>query len=871
MDVLQEISAWCKDLPDWQNDAVVRLFGNRSLSADDIEDLYALLKAEHGIPDIKERKPKKLKPGQIATPAKSGTQVELISIKDFVHVNAIAEKQKLSFAPNGLTVIYGDNGSGKSGYTRVLKRACRARDQSESILPNASLHPSKTGNATATFVIRVNGIDQEIKWMDGNTAPELLSTFAIFDHLCARAYLDLEGDFSYVPYGLDIFDGLVKICDALKIKLANEIDQYSPDLELFADLCGPTVVGQIVENLSADTQIAQIEKLGTLSTEEIVQYQCVSKNVNEIDPKGKADQLRIKIRRIKRLIDAIKEKETAADNSKIEHFQKLDTDYIDAQLASQIAADKFKVSGEYLTGTGGNAWRDLFEAARKFSAEAYPGLSFPYIEKEAKCPLCQQSLEDGAERLRKFEFFIQQETEKNSRLCLDALTIAKRDLTVLDMSIGLDEEILEEISQSNIEISKTCQSFQISLYNRYSEILSSFDTHAWSKITSLTESPIEVFNLLLNTFEKEIEILEKLENESARKSLRAQMDEFDSRNKLSQRKRAVISAIEKMQKQAQLRNCQKNLDPTKITIKRHDISQQVITQKLTESLKKEFKNLDVGDLKVIPKSKGTRGKTPYKLILDLPGAKNPGSISKILSEGQQRSIAIASFLAEVGLSNGVAGIVFDDPVSSLDHRRRQVVAKRLVEEAKNRQVIIFTHDIIFLSVLIEESKNADVLVEPYSLVEKPEGFGIPERGNPFVGMKTSDRVKFLRTLCQEIDKIYKSGDIPEFRRRTKEAYSLLRSTWERAVEEVLFDGVVMRFQRGISTQKLRAVTVEDSDYDQIDKGTSKCSNVTEAHDTALAIGISVPKPDELMDDINTLEIWRISVEKRKDEIRKRRK
>lgn len=105
MDVLQEISVWCKDLPDWQNDAVVRLFDNRPLSADDIEDLFALLKSEHGIPDPKKRKPKKIKSGQIATQAKPGIHVELIGIKDFVHVNAIAEKQKLSFAPSGLNKI----------------------------------------------------------------------------------------------------------------------------------------------------------------------------------------------------------------------------------------------------------------------------------------------------------------------------------------------------------------------------------------------------------------------------------------------------------------------------------------------------------------------------------------------------------------------------------------------------------------------------------------------------------------------------------------------------------------------------------------------------------------------------------------------
>jgi hypothetical protein len=43
----------------------------------------------------------------------------------------------------------------------------------------------------------------------------------------------------------------------------------------------------------------------------------------------------------------------------------------------------------------------------------------------------------------------------------------------------------------------------------------------------------------------------------------------------------------------------------------------------------------------------------------------------------------------------VTGIVFDDPVSSLDHMRREQIARRLAREAKVRQVNVFTHDLAF--------------------------------------------------------------------------------------------------------------------------------------------------------------------------------
>jgi predicted ATPase len=102
------------------------------------------------------------------------------------HVNAIAENQYLPFSAVGMTVIYGDNGSGKSGYSRVLKRACRARDQMEDIHPNANLPVDKAGIPEATFEIAVEGVAKDAHWIQGKAAPPELSSFAVFDSRCAR-------------------------------------------------------------------------------------------------------------------------------------------------------------------------------------------------------------------------------------------------------------------------------------------------------------------------------------------------------------------------------------------------------------------------------------------------------------------------------------------------------------------------------------------------------------------------------------------------------------------------------------------------------------------------------------------------------------
>src|SRR3989442_4072332 len=138
MSLLQEIFKWSESLPDWQSDTVRRLFENGILSDNDLDDLTALAKASFGIPDPAGRAAKPLRQAQVPTAAVPGDTVKLLAIKNLVNVNAIAAGQSLCFSRDGLTAIYGDTGAGKSSYSRVLKRACRARDQ-EPVLPNVKL------------------------------------------------------------------------------------------------------------------------------------------------------------------------------------------------------------------------------------------------------------------------------------------------------------------------------------------------------------------------------------------------------------------------------------------------------------------------------------------------------------------------------------------------------------------------------------------------------------------------------------------------------------------------------------------------------------------------------------------------------------
>ena len=866
MTLLQEILSWSQSLPAWQSDAVARLLAKQDLTADDRDDLFALLKTTHGITDPKHRKPKPLTAAQVPAPVGTSMDVGLLAIKNLQHVNAIAQNQRLLFSSGGMTVIYGDNGSGKSGYSRVLKRACRARDQMEVIHPNANLPLAKTGTAEATFEININGADKEVTWTDGKEAPPALSSVGIFDSRCARAYLDSEDDFSYVPYGLDVFEGLAKVCKQLKTKIELEHAQSAPDLSAFVPLHGDTPVGRLIEGLSARTKQSDIDALATLSQVDLDQHATLAKSLKEYNPQEKAAQLRFRARRISTIAKTTLNKGALVDNAVVTKLRSLSESYRAAKSAAALAAKQFKESESLLPGTGGEAWRELFEAARKFAIESHPEDTFPKLDTNSPCPLCQQPLAEGANRLIRFESFIQEEAEKNAQEQRLTLYAEYKPFIAHVLKLNIDDVTYGEIESLDPLLAKDARSFEEALIARQEAIKAAVLSHEWGGVDRPIDNPSTRFQTLAEKLNAEAEILEKASDEKARAALQKQFAELDARVRFSQIKDAVVLAVDRLGHQAKLKKCLTAVRTNAISLKASELAEKVVSKELAEALNREFKALGVGTLQVSLKSRSDKGKALHKLKLELPQSRNP---SEILSEGEQRAIAIGSFLAEVGLSGGNGGIVFDDPVSSLDHRRRERVAKRLAVEAKKRQVIVFTHDIYFLNLLAEESKLSGIQIATQSLTRRSEGFGIAETDLPFEGKSTSKRIGALKAQQQTIAKLFRDGEEQEYQRQIVDAYFRLRMTWERAVEEVLLREVVIRFRKGIETQRLAGVVVEDADYAQVYSGMAKCSNY--AHDKAVQGGVAFPDPEELLDDIVALDDWRKKIDNRSKATIKQRK
>src|SRR5207249_8442659 len=134
--------------------------------------------------------------------------VTLVSVTHNRGVNALAPDQTITFGEN-LTVVFGLNAAGKSGYTRILKRACRSRF-TEDILGNV-LSGEAPLKAQAT-----------IRFREAAKETDALSAVSVFDAHCVPVYLKDKTDVAFRPFGLDVFDKLSSVCGEVRSRLAKE-------------------------------------------------------------------------------------------------------------------------------------------------------------------------------------------------------------------------------------------------------------------------------------------------------------------------------------------------------------------------------------------------------------------------------------------------------------------------------------------------------------------------------------------------------------------------------------------------------------------------------------------------------------------------
>ena len=347
---IDTIIEWASKQPDWQRDALRRVALSSEFADADTSTILANLKRAKGLPPEGALLSESLKKEHLQSDARKAPLAHLCSIDNVRNANRLAPGQALPFALkeglnkcllhfsdaqgesalsalltfsvtyshrkwwhipvpreplinqrflNGITLIYGHNGSGKSGYCRILKKFCRA-------IVKDTIHPDvfaagKPPPAEARIRYRLENATavSETTWRDGEDGPSDVAHLSVFDSHNARLYVDERNRIDYLPYEIELLTRFGHLLTSLQEILSTEISVVDQRLAvgLPTGYTPGTVVSAIVSRLTSKTPFAElpgiegIDALGKWTDGLAQDLETLKKTIGS-DPKALADRCR---------------------------------------------------------------------------------------------------------------------------------------------------------------------------------------------------------------------------------------------------------------------------------------------------------------------------------------------------------------------------------------------------------------------------------------------------------------------------------------------------------------------------------------------------------------------------------------------------
>lgn len=873
MNILTDIINWVETKSLFWQIGVDKLIRNNTLNPTDINDLKEVCRAEVGLSTKTFAPVDFTSLRAFVSHSASSDDIIISKINGIQNINALSPTAVLDFAPSGMTVVYGDNGAGKSSYVSILKHVCNTRGQKPTINDNIYNPTSKGKDKIADVEYsKDSSTFATVSLLNGLINDTTLKAVDVFDTLSAHHYIDGEDEIAFIPQGLSYIEKLASTLQQIEKDFLSEIATLNQS-KFDTTLLGLNVNsggGKFVSTLSKTTTLNELRaqsQWSDLKAKRVKELETLISTLKATDPQHTLQTNLSKINRFR----ITRNKFEALENNLI---SQLSLDNIVAilneystTLETLKASSENIFSGLPVTGVGGNSWKQLWESARKFYEENKNG-KFPDTTDDSSCPLCFQILSDEAKaRFANFEEFVKHDTQQ----------------THDKAKIDYDKIIatLNSLSFDFADQEPTCLELEaiiVGYKDNQATYLQELVAQRKALLKCLTEGK-SVESLLPPTLTKNCKDIvdsEILKLESANEVLRTQsiadvialheteLEALRDENKIFEYKPKLAREIFRLKKIALLTLCTSQCATRTVTTLSNQLANTYVTQNLRDQFQEELKKLGFKNIKIETETKGVKGKQYHYLRLNEANAHNI-ALKEILSEGEHRCIALSTFLSELTLSSHKSSIIFDDPVSSLDHKWRDKIAKRIAEEAKIRQVIVFTHDISFLLMLQEYCEKEACDLEIKSLTRKKEETGIIASTPPWDALPIKKRIGLLKDQYQKLEKIERTETEEKYRMNVLHLYGRLRETWERFVEEVLLNGAIQRFGREVQTQRLSKLSdLKDEDYQKVDENMSKCSKYFSGHDTAGELMQEPPTSAEFLADLTFLESFA-------DEIRRRRK
>ncbi|MEQ9449191.1 MAG: hypothetical protein RLN70_09850, partial [Rhodospirillaceae bacterium] len=217
---MNDLNAWFAGRPNWLQEAANLLLKKGRLTGEDVDALY-----NKCLRDVDSEGATAVAAFSTdAFNARSASALHLRSIGNVKAVNALAPRSPLDFGPDNVAVVYGGNGSGKSGYVRILKHLCGARNLG-TLHPNVFAADVDPQSADITF--KINGQDRQVSWSTNDGVHADLRPVDIFDTECGKMYLESENEVTYEPPTLLFFSDLIAVCEQISRRIDDKLERHA--------------------------------------------------------------------------------------------------------------------------------------------------------------------------------------------------------------------------------------------------------------------------------------------------------------------------------------------------------------------------------------------------------------------------------------------------------------------------------------------------------------------------------------------------------------------------------------------------------------------------------------------------------------------
>lgn len=839
--IVEGVHGWISTLPVWQQDIARRAARAVSHPAAEFDELLAVLKNTFGCePPVDVQDPAPLAIGDLPN-TESGPVARLVSFGKLEGVGLVVEDGEIHFVTDGITVIYGANAAGKTSYVRGLKAVCQTIDRASKVLGNVYQEGERPPTANVQFSLE-GAIQQRRTPLVGDVFR--LPGVNVFDAACAELYVNDDNEIEYIPAPLRVLTRMASLQHDLRARIAQEQSALQALTPNFEGIHEDSDTGRALRSLngsSCDPYLTDISRISEDERNSVDSLRAAIAAADASTARTDAAAAKADASEAGSLASALEALSTRCGSTAALELSAAARANAAAKEAVRLAAEEFAQAP--VPNIGSDPWKLLWDAAKSFNEAT--GVRFPPTPGE-RCPLCLQVLDaEAADRMAHFESHVMSEVSAAAISAAERLNSALADWSPTHVDT-CRTPLLVRLKELVPDLGAGIETY-LGLAERHMRTACAGP----DRCAALEGSPEVQVKLLRKWGADRLAHCKQLEEaDDAEKlaGMRRALRDLEARLVLETRIEEFEAWRDRLRNVSRLGQLHSALATNKVSMEQRRLSEALIGEALRKALNVELEALGCSHLPVSVRLTAAVATTSVGLRLL---SAEPTALSAVVSEGERRAIALAFFLAELTMMPPDAGIVVDDPVSSLDDDRRSLIAGRLVKEAEDRQVIVFTHDLPFLAELEENASGAGVPLEVRGMWRLGQDVGRVDQQPPFRTLKLKQRIGVLKQRVAQWDSPPAPASHDEAWQRVESFYKDLRTSWERAVEERLFQGVVERMQRDVKTLKLKHVAITQELIDMVNEGMTRASFFV--HDEPMAATVALPVKLDLARDLDALE------------------